>query len=332
MQEQITIAREVLSWNDYSFFAYLNRADIRALLMQISAARYEGKPCTGRIDFVRCCLNSLPYSKETVWFSEEIPFKIENKRLIRKLLEGTDEHRRLIVNRKTEEILGIGNVYNQVLSEEVISIDGLEFIGVLEWNVFIAKKTKDKKGKDNYKETKKFTCKNGKYEAYDADSDDKEFREKYKNLFDAFGEKEEMLKRCKEIYKLVRDQKHGTMLVITEKDFAESEIKRLAKWKRGIELKEGTSKSRKALNDNPTIRTLTAVDGCILYDSEGACYGFGVILDGVAKEKGEQDRGARYNSALTYVYANEDEKIMACVFSEDGGSDIIVHRKYVPPK
>ncbi|MDD6216366.1 MAG: hypothetical protein PUB28_06395, partial [Roseburia sp.] len=50
----------------------------------------------------------------------------------------------------------------------------------------------------------------------------------------------------------------------------------------------------------------------------------GVILDGLAKVKGEVGRGSRYNSSLNYIH-NSNKKRWAIVFSEDKekGIDII---------
>ena len=47
---------------------------------------------------------------------------------------------------------------------------------------------------------------------------------------------------------------------------------------------------------------------------DAICYGFGVILDGEARIKGERARGARYNSACNYI-AGKNE--CAIIISED---------------
>lgn len=57
--------------------------------------------------------------------------------------------------------------------------------------------------------------------------------------------------------------------------------------------------------DKSLIRNVASIDGAILLDSTGICHSIGVILDGIATEKGRSDRGARYNSAVRYVENNK---------------------------
>ncbi|HSN66853.1 MAG TPA: DNA integrity scanning protein DisA nucleotide-binding domain protein, partial [Fusibacter sp.] len=80
------------------------------------------------------------------------------------------------------------------------------------------------------------------------------------------------------------------------------------------------------------IRSITSIDGAVLMDIDGFCHGIGVILDGIATEKGDPSRGARYNSAIRYVetiaktpnYAD----CFAIVISEDGDVDMISQYLY----
>ena len=65
------------------------------------------------------------------------------------------------------------------------------------------------------------------------------------------------------------------------------------------------------------IRNVTAIDGAVLLDSKGICHSIGVILDGIANNKGKSERGARYNSAVRYV-ENNKKKCVAVIISEDG--------------
>ena len=70
------------------------------------------------------------------------------------------------------------------------------------------------------------------------------------------------------------------------------------------------------------MKCVTSIDGAVLLDLECTCYGVGVILDGEAKSKGNLSRGARYNSALTFLDGKKG--YMAVVVSEDRTIDIIV--------
>jgi len=64
-------------------------------------------------------------------------------------------------------------------------------------------------------------------------------------------------------------------------------------------------------------------------NTECTCYAIGVIIDGIASGNGHTGRGARYNSAITYIndsvlIETRDEKLCAIVISEDGDIDLII--------
>ena len=70
------------------------------------------------------------------------------------------------------------------------------------------------------------------------------------------------------------------------------------------------------------LRLVTNIDGAVLIDPAGTCYAIGVILDGLATEKGDSSRGSRYNSALRYVESSR-YPVLAIVVSEDGWIDLL---------
>ncbi|RDY57929.1 diadenylate cyclase [Flagellimonas nanhaiensis] len=108
-------------------------------------------------------------------------------------------------------------------------------------------------------------------------------------------------------------QKHGTMLVISSNAANESE--RLGKQSFAI----------KPMKLSPNImQQITSIDGSVLLDKDAICYAIGVILDGLATEKGDASRGARYNSAIRYYeqFATEHPMVIVIV-SEDGMIDLI---------
>lgn len=109
------------------------------------------------------------------------------------------------------------------------------------------------------------------------------------------------------------EQKHGTMLVISENAIAEA--KRLGK----------QSFALKPLKLTPKIiNQITSIDGSVMMDIDSTCHAIGVILDGLATEKGDSSRGARYNSAIRYYENFATEFSMAIIIiSEDGMIDII---------
>ncbi len=105
--------------------------------------------------------------------------------------------------------------------------------------------------------------------------------------------------------------RHGTMVVISEG--AQQEAARLDK--QGFKLFP--------VPVAPSfIRQLTQIDGALLLDLEGKCHAIGVILDGMASERGDAARGARYNSAIRYIESS-DHACLAVVLSEDGLLNVI---------
>lgn len=108
-------------------------------------------------------------------------------------------------------------------------------------------------------------------------------------------------------------QKHGTMLVISDK--AKEESVRLGKQSFALKPLKLTTN---------IIHQITSIDGSVLIDRDSVCYAIGVILDGLATEKGDSSRGARFNSAIRYY--EHFGKIQPCVIviiSEDGMINLI---------
>lgn len=108
-------------------------------------------------------------------------------------------------------------------------------------------------------------------------------------------------------------QRHGTMIVISE--CAEQESCRLGNQCFEIE------PQKLPLN---MINQITSIDGALLLDPNSVCYAAGVILDGIATEKGDSSRGARYNSAVRYYeYVKERIATLLVIVSEDGMINLI---------
>ena len=108
-------------------------------------------------------------------------------------------------------------------------------------------------------------------------------------------------------------QKHGTMLVISEQ--AASESKRLGKQSFPI--------SPQKLSD-AMIPKVTSIDGAILLDRNANCHSIGVILDGLATNKGDPARGARYNSAIRYYeHISAQAPLILIIISEDGMINLV---------
>ncbi len=116
-----------------------------------------------------------------------------------------------------------------------------------------------------------------------------------------------------EICTVASEQKHGTMLVIS--DQAESEAKRLSNQCFCIQ-------PRKL--EASLMRQITAIDGSVLLNKDSICYAIGVILDGMATKNGDSSRGARFNSAIRYYdYVAKEIPTVIVIVSEDGMIDLI---------
>jgi hypothetical protein len=70
------------------------------------------------------------------------------------------------------------------------------------------------------------------------------------------------------------------------------------------------------------LRLVTNIDGAVLIEPNGMCHAIGAILDGLATDKGDSSRGARYNSALRYANSSR-YPMLAVVVSEDGWIDLL---------
>lgn len=131
---------------------------------------------------------------------------------------------------------------------------------------------------------------------------------------------EEEVKKFTGIVERLMNQKHGTMLVISS--IARDEASRLGELRRAMEVEDYDLYN---LTDQEMLM-VSSIDGCILSDTHGNCTALGAILDGEANIATDIGRGARYNSALTYIkkMKNEHSKAAAIVISEDGSVDIIL--------
>lgn len=84
---------------------------------------------------------------------------------------------------------------------------------------------------------------------------------------------------------------------------------------------QGVAVEAVALEPDEIVR-LCRIDGAVLLGSDGHCYAFGLILDGVASGKGDPARGARFNSALRYHHSVSQKSVLV-VISDDGTVDLI---------
>lgn len=79
-----------------------------------------------------------------------------------------------------------------------------------------------------------------------------------------------------------------------------------------------------------SVNPISSIDGAIIIDEDGICYAIGVILDGKAYNVGDTSRGARYNSAITFISNQitrekkwKNNPYIGVVISEDKTLDIV---------
>ena len=270
----------------------------------IAELNYEKKHVNGKI----LLLKDKKIEKH-IEYMFKLPKGIKNTdvKMIRKLLEITNNENYLISN--GDEVLGIGRI------TKIESIKNREMMVV----TFI--------GKGHYKlsyihveakgcvEKYIVSIKNGIPKLIETDYSEVKLSNIYQDIF---GEKIDS--NIEKIIKKATTQSKGTMIVLT--DSAESQMEELSSY--GMKIKKRKIQTEDILN-------ITAIDGAIMLDDKGDCYGIGVILDGIAKgAQGNPERGARYNSAIKYVAKCKNEeieiKVMIIVVSEDGMIDILPDR------
>lgn len=267
-------------------------------LNKISAMHYESEANHGRILF----LSRDEVIKEDselldieLLFSSKVP--LANYRHIRKLLEISRKGVYLISD--AEYIYGIGNLKEGVdyAFERVYTI---EFTNYYSWQLVHNKKNMMLVNHEQVSIPR-------------AKVSYVEFTQELKRIYPL--KTAEIL----DLYRIVLEatkQSHGALIVISRN--ARSEASRL---------KSQCFMVKPKRVHPSTIESITSIDGAILIDVECIIHGIGVILDGMATNRGDSSRGARYNSAIRYVETisknNEYSDVMAVVISEDGYVDIV---------
>jgi len=125
--------------------------------------------------------------------------------------------------------------------------------------------------------------------------------------------------KIEKLWSLVKEaisQKHGTILVVLLDEHAESEANRVCKESSGTKIVE-----RKKDETLKTVLQLSTVDGAVLVDKDAKVLAYGVLVDskeGVEINK-DAGRGSRFHAAKKYIASlSKDKKIaMAVIVSED---------------
>lgn len=264
-------------------------------LCLLSSSPYEKAENRGRLGIAT---PTVMKSDALVQFTHPIDLKKENVRVIRKLLELSDRQNTILMADQGR----IVGVYSVPDSKGKYSGTGVIFRGYGKWDLF--------------------SDKNGSIVAFDSVTvslTNQSLRRRVREGFEAAGIMDYDEERILEILNQAKRQAHGTTIIVT--DHAKSESTRLEKANRAIGIHPIEA-------DERTILSLSAIDGAMIIDPSGICYAIGAILDGATSRTGNIARGARYNSAITYVdywaIAKRKDKIkaVAIIVSSDDTVDI----------
>jgi hypothetical protein len=119
------------------------------------------------------------------------------------------------------------------------------------------------------------------------------------------------MQHLRELVEAARRQVRGTNVLITTEAAAEAE--RLGR--------QCTRLTPVPLTP-ALMERLTSIDGTVIMDTRGICYGIGAILDGMISPRGDRTRGGRYNSALMYIDSSRFPSVIVVV-SQNGTVDLV---------
>ncbi|WP_405109213.1 diadenylate cyclase [Paenibacillus sp. FSL K6-1217] len=314
---------------DYSIHNLMEQMD------EISSLPYENASPFGSILFLHSQAIDLPgLIRFSIRFKETGRILLDDAKRIRKLLELTNEDKDLYLIADHRYIYGLGEV-NWNLQHSTLAVR-LDFNGLSKLKlVLVHTEAELSKGGELIVENDKryyrsdlamveqqlisLSSKNPRLgeEGYSSER----FMKLLENTFwkdQSTAAHQSSIEALDLIVRKAREQKHGTMVVITSPDTAKQELITLSKQSTPIE--------EKAIHPDH-VKFLTAIDGAIYFDTQARCHALGVILDGNAKpDIGDPSRGARFNSAHRYLHKLKDSGEQECVIaiiSEDGMVNLI---------
>ncbi|HEU4964424.1 MAG TPA: diadenylate cyclase [Bacilli bacterium] len=311
---------------------YMN--DLFEKIDDISNKTYETSSPFGSILF--CSRNTILGTdaqriKFAIKFLEDEWIDLDDSKRIRKLLELTDGNQELHLIADHQYVYGVGEV-DWGLMQSVMAIK-LSFKGLSKYELALVNLDEKSKGQgrvitDGENKLYQYNVSLGAETLVSISFKNPKLGEDHysskklvallrSQLYGKESSDSKSIEIITDTIRKARKQKHGTMVVITDTDTARNEIQRLKKQSTLIE-------PRKINPDH--IKYLTSIDGAIYFDQSGACYGIGVILDGIANGRtGDASRGARYNSANRYweKLTEDEKKCVIAVISEDGMVNLI---------
>lgn len=257
-------------------------------LNEISSLRYEGGETRGEIVFAPYNCSSLC---RKITFIKSV--SLTSYRLARKIVEMSDEN--LICLSDGRNLSGLVTVN---IDDDNSSVFRVVFIGHYRWELYFNK-------------ILLMTCAFGIPTLPSPRLTEAEFASNTKRILVGLSSLQ-----CHILWGIVSaamEQKHGTMIVVSEA--AAEEAKRLQAQSLAI---------TPILLTPEIVRRTSGIDGAILVDRDCQCHALGVILDGLASNNGDSSRGARFNSAIRYVESISTKVPTIClVVSEDGHVNMI---------
>ncbi|PWJ70559.1 hypothetical protein B0O40_0401 [Ruminococcaceae bacterium R-25] len=284
----------------------------------IADYNYEGKSNNGCFIFCK----TFRHDASSIIFKEPMPLDLMDSKLVRKLLEMTDERNGLLLSYDSSSehkwiAIGIGNV----ASDDFATVN---FLGHSKWKMRIGSETLSYNGTEF-----RIKHKNAPNEQSIQEENNNSIIQRF---FESTQKSSDEYNNFIKLYSVLKNQKHGTMLVVT--NGAEAEADRFSQAKRGIRINPIDCNNI----DSSRLLSMSSIDGAMLIDTKCVCYGLGVILDGYIDSKfiGNSGRGARYNSAKLYMHniknriANttvsdtwfKPKETLVIVISEDGYHDV----------
>jgi DNA integrity scanning protein DisA with diadenylate cyclase activity len=257
------------------------------VLNNISSLPYEGGGAIGELLFTPVSCHDVD-----VRVRLRTPVSLDNYKLARKMIETTGRNLSC-VSTGALGISGLGVLQNR-LADRVIRV---RFSGHYNWDMY-------------YKDVLVMQSAFGVPRLRGVKIKEAAFCTAARRLFHEIQEGAEQ--RLWAIVEAVMKQRHGTVIVVSAT--AEKEANRLKK----------QSITTEPVSLTPDlVGQLSNIDGAILLDTNAVCHAIGVILDGMATERGDPSRGARYNSALRYVSSQPNSSTMCIVVSDDGYVDML---------
>lgn len=272
-------------------FAYYIGIPILQGINYISSMPYEGRQCNGHIAFAKDFQLEKNYNIE---FAHKISFQEKNYRIIRKIMQISGPDKYVVYDMNQAQIIGLVTENDPLVSRNDTFI--LEFREHMHWVLY-------------HNKTKVLQYINGIYHIIDNDESSRNHITDLNYFYNGDNAK---INKALELIDSVSEQSHGTMVVISTN--AESEAGRLSKNNRGIKIEPIN-----LMDHKEWIRSITSIDGALILDEDLNCYSIGTLLDGPSF-MGDIGRGARFNSALSYVHWRktfDNEKVLAIIVSED---------------